>query len=435
MGELMKIQGAFEFMIILGAVAAFSTVIFGVYANIQKNNNTSIKLLMLRSNVTHTFHSNDLYEDPSIDLYVPDILYVGKINPINSFFSGGYNLTILNAHITATNALVTPLEYSNIKIDGVYLLSFNIIPKNRGMEYIKLYADILDGNTNKNLSKTVESYVVNQPLTDVYGKYSIDIRSNNESLIYKSKFDSKLYDVDVSNHCAKFDWWGKLLPIRLQCNGANWDYFVGSTRCYYNAGIGYRAYCVHKKNENSDLYVTDKNPTYKYNITLELWNSSVFLKSELNNKKNENKLISTDNLLYGNVVVAGYISASGPLPQLYLIRYKTDKSRSLDSSLYTEYSQSLNSLNSILKYYNNSIVNGGSESRISETIDSYDSVINKISKLKYSVDKCTLLLNSVLYKYVCKPYSSFQFSNITVFIKGYKGIKTINFQGSSINIR
>lgn len=437
MGELMRIQGAFEFIIILGAVIALSTIVFGVYANIQKHTDTSIKLLIPESNVIQIHNTSNLSTKPSVDLYVPNILYVGKPTLIDSFFSGGYDSTVSDVYITATNAIVIPSKYSNIQIKGAYLLNFNIIPKKSGIVDVELRANVISKNTNKYFFNTTESYAINQPLTNgsLYKKYSVNIKNENESLVYGSKLNSALYNITELSHCAKTNWWGNLLPINLQCGGASWDYFIESAECYYGKGTRYRAYCVYQNSEKSNLYTINKNPKYNYNITVRLWNSSILLTSKLNNKKNNSILVSANNSEYGNVIVSNYISGYGAPLYSYLISYDINKSRPVNSSLYTKYSQALNNLNSVLEYYNGKIVGGAAGTSISENINSYDSATRDILNSKNLISRCNLLTDNSLWVYVCPPYSAFQFSNITVFIKGYNNSETVDFQGSSVNIR
>ncbi len=433
----MRLQSSFEFIILLGAVVALSTAIFGVYIKMQNSDYAAVSSF-LSKNANITVNAAPLMQgNVSVSIYTPEEMHIGNASSVLSLFSGGYNSTILNARLEATNAVVMPDSYSNVPINGDYILSYDVVPTSTGYVEVKLSANISIGNTVQHISKSAESYSLNSLAGNASPNptYSAAISYVYDNLVYNASTPSGMYTVSQSSHCAYTGWAGGLLNLNGQCgSSATWDYFIESAGCYYGAGTRYRAYCMYKNSENADIYNVSQVPKYNYSIVLSLDNSSLSLESILDSTKTSNVIVSVDGSVYGNAAVSGYVSGSGYSPAPYFIMHK-GSDIPITSSQYQTYSQYLNSMDSLLNYYNGTKTSDSAGAAMSESINSFNLEMYALLNSNSTDTNCTFSPSGLNYVYICQSYQGFQFSNITAAINGYIGTESINVEGSTINLR
>lgn len=433
----MRIQSTFEFIILLGVIAAMATLVFGVYMVIQKKDNSALNNLFYSYRDNLSIPQNSVANDLSINIYIPYRIFVGESVPITALFSGYGNLRISNISLSARNASVLTGDYGGLEINSPYLLSFNIVPEREGLVNVLINGSFYKNGSAHRFSVSAYSYAYAQNVSSTSQEnYSVNIKDKYENVLYNTSLNGSLYSLSESSHCAYTNFEGELYKIKAQCGGdASWDFFVGSSECYYGAGTQYMAYCFYKNNESSDLYSVSQNRLFNFSILLSISDKRLVLNATLSRTAPRGQLYSVNGSIYGNASLYGYVSGEAERPDPYLLVNSGGGYSVINYSEYGRYSQYLNTITSMLSYYNQSIISRSSEYSAMSAMGVYNQYISKMVSSEDLANGCKLITDGSNYIYECKALSGFTFSNITAYINGYNGSTTVDSSGSFINIR
>ncbi|MEM0202269.1 MAG: hypothetical protein QXR73_03770, partial [Candidatus Micrarchaeaceae archaeon] len=138
----MKAQTTLEFIILLAAIAAFSTVLLGIYANFTHGQKSLLGSMgnSINAEAENANQSNAWPEAPFfIEALMQNITYVGIGSTLQGVLYVPGNASVSLLKLNASGAAVEPQEYSNIG-NGTAVLPFRVIPLKAGMLSFNLTA-------------------------------------------------------------------------------------------------------------------------------------------------------------------------------------------------------------------------------------------------------------------------------------------------------
>ncbi len=428
----MRAQTALEFMLIMGAVVGLAAVAIGVYISIQKGNTTSINE-MLKSTTTVAANTGIVLL-PNFYLYLPAAFKVGSAGSAMLVVSWPGSFVVDGLNLSAENASVISQGSKSESSNGTYLGYFEIVPTEQGKVKMSVRGVIHYANTTKNFSESAVSFATypSRHNRTAYG-ISATILQHNSSAFFGSVPSGSIYTISTSTHCAYSNWEGHLYKIVAQCGaGASWYYYVGSAECYYGAGSQYRAYCLYKSDIGTS-YMTNRNGTYNYSITLLLQNNQTLLRSNLSSAESTNQIYSNGRD-FGNATVSGTVYGNSTPPR-YTIKAQGGAYSQVPEKDYSTFDSYLNNTLATLAYYNGSKISGASSDIAAEQIGKYNSEAESLLSNNAGMGNCTMVGSVPGPEYLCKVDGVISFSNITARLDGYYGNMTVDYGKSVINIR
>lgn len=427
----MRLQTSIEFILLMAAVAGFGVTMLMVYGQMAHMQEGILAGMAGTANAIQSSNAlpsaSPQYSGPYIEL--PSVTYVNKSNVLLVAFSGA-NTTLQYVNASAPGAVLEPSTYKQVGINGLEVLGFAFVPAAPGPYTIKVgYAAAGDSADLVNTS----TYAVYAPAnsTPQTAQYSAAVDALSELLLFNLSSGTPTYTVTESSHCSDLNWWGQQLSISQQCGNAKWYYWMFSGSCYYSANpVMTSTTCVYLNPQSASIAGLASAPFKDFNITLLLYNSSAELHANLSSSASASGIYSQAGAFYGNAVVSGGISYTGPSPTGYVVRLYNGADALLNQTVYYPYEQAYTNLLSTLSYYNNTSV--GDSTPIQEAISAYNSASQAITRAApTTMQGCNFTASGRAL--ACQPYAPFQFSNITLYMNSKN--QTLLTQGSTINIR
>lgn len=450
--KIKTLQASFEMMLIASAIVGLSLTGIGIYNNfehIQKSAYASIIANFIGNNSINNISSIGFStNEPQIYASLHNITYVNKSNNLQLIFSlpSESNISIIIANSIKFRAFPKSKE---LLVDGVYTLSFSIVPISIGPYTVNISIAIANisesnnlvstaGTTNINIS--VDSYAMlstaaNATWQDEYSpSTAFEITRHNESMLYNIGNNEEIYSAFMRSYCTSQwgYWWSTFKHINM-CNGiagsTNIGYFWEPYSCNYEQP---ELFCIYLSNTNHAYSTINNTYSIMYNISVAI--SGLFqrtLYSNLSSYANTEKINEPGNKT-GSITVNN-VSGNAYEPYLsYVLMNNSGNRYAVNISVFSLYWQSLESLRQDAQYYDGASLNTV-PSELSLAIDSLNIASQQfIGASQENNSVCSIA--SKLNDYVCKPLSLL-FYNI-LFNTSDPGIEnmTIESQGSSLHI-
>ncbi|MGC8669835.1 MAG: hypothetical protein ACP5TL_01625 [Candidatus Micrarchaeia archaeon] len=428
----MKVQTTLEFIILLAAVASFSTVLLSIYSGFVKGQKSTFSVL---SNSLNEKQGNaSIYIKPSspffVDAIIQNTTYVGIESTMQGVLYIPQNATVLILKASSSNAAVEPSEYHNIS-SGIYVLPFKVIPLKPGQIILNLTAIVDYPNAQHVNNVYALTYATMPNGTSGASDILISIDRIYESTNYGLNMLGNIQNISVSSHCSYVNIWGNELPLKEECgNTASWYLWVGSWYCTWLQGSqsDTLTYCFYSHSSNDTVYSIDTNSTYSYNITLDLHEGNLSLSANLSNGSTKAPLES-DNVAYGSASISNVSGLSYNPGHGYFVIGKPEGKCVVNASTYLLYQQTLLNVQDALAYYNNTSPDSSTLSSLLQKVNALDSEANKLYNTKCtSIENCLAGSNTVS----CKPLP-YLYYVINANIIG-SGTYQTDYEGSTIKV-
>ena len=443
----MKAQTSLEFILILAAVIGIAVAALGMMHNLQLSESAATGRI---ANQTEPGNASNTYVQPSgspfIYAEISNITYVNGSNEgyLVAYMPQGYSLR--NINISGINASVIWQPGNSYPATGIYASDYFAVPKSVGRISVLVSAEF-NGPYGLDQKEAVayayaeveqSGSVIGAGTAPANGIYlTPQLSARNETLLYDPAGIAPVYTVSMTSHCSYENWEYQQLGIADQCGNAQWYFWIFSDYCYWDKGITTATYCVYMDNTSASAGTFNSVPAYSYNTTLQLYNNTygIHMSAMLNSRSADSPVLE-GNATYGNASAGTQISAESPLPEgsVFLIKSRNG-SYIAGSGGYQSYLQALNSLDSVLGYYNGSGIDSGSMETIQQTIGSYNTAAARL--LNSTLEQVGGCRFDNLSDYLdCSPAGPFDYLNMTAVlsnsINARQGVEY--FSGSAIGI-
>jgi hypothetical protein len=443
-----KAQTSMEFIFVLVAVAGAAVVAFGMLHSMQASQESAFNSIANGAAGNYVSYGGGYGSAiPYLYAEMANITYINSSNEgyIVAYVPSGYVLNGISIEGHNTS-VVWQNQSSMLQPSGIYTTHFFVVPKGQGYVSASVHATFSGPSAPYYANSTVYSFAEPAPV-QIYGKMPIPgngiylvpyIQRHNETMVYGLSSVSPVGTVSMTNHCTYENWEYQVAPLPVQCGNAQWDFNIFSDYCYWDRGIMTATYCVYMNPTGTYAGTFNSTPSYKYNITLELSNSTYGAALEANlSNANATANVVQNGKSYGVAAVGNYISGDSSMQQSSVPFLETgNASKEAGSKAYQAYVQALNNMYSVLGYYNGSGVDGDTLSTIQEAINAYNSGASSLLNSSAQQGGGCWLGNDPT-AFICDPTGPFAYANITVRISN--GISaqqgTEYFEGSAINVK
>jgi hypothetical protein len=439
-----KLQSSTEFLFILAAIAALSISIVSVYVHFSHEQKQNYQNLLS----AHSYNISPQIQQGESNLsayaVLPNLTTVNKTTPGYLIVAGPGNITANVKVFSGQGVSEYPGQISK-KLNQFGIIPFNIMPLNSGEKTLSLQFTLSSLNISITKNITEEFEAVSQgpqenhtennftSITALSGRISPDLEATG----YRVSQDSPAYTITYWSHCTYHNWWtGNIEPENQQCGAGTWGFDTGDPTCNPYVWNGDdRYYCFAEQQNNENVGSIGEKPSYIYNITLYLYNSTVSMQAGLSSSSQTGSLLGKNNKTYGTVSVEKVFGQEAyPLPYSnYVVLYAGSTGKIINISKYSSYSATWSSLMQQFNAYNNT--GGGNlgyaESLIS-ALNNEQSAIESAPSINNS--GCKLQNSSLLV--VCNATEPLSFViNVTLNSTMFQNANQIIYmQGSEVNV-
>ena len=432
----MKAQTTLEFVLLLAAVASFSTVLLSIYSGFMHGQKEV--LLGIDNSLAQEGSANTSFSVPSQKPYLAVLAqnrsYVGVESTVQAVLYVPEGSTVAMLELNATNAYVPQPIYRNVG-SGTILESFEAMPLEDGPIRYNLTAMISDSGSTERMSAYAYAYATTsgQGTSNSSTQAFASIKRNSESVNYSVTGKSDIYTIGSWSHCSYVSFWGNELSLGQECgSSASWYLWVGSWYCTWAQGSqsDTMTYCFYKEPIGSAISHISQNASYSYNISLSVKLDSLELNASLSSSTNKSRLYG-NGVPYGNATVTSVSGTLQDLGQSYFVLEKnqTGQESLINSSQYEPYYQALTSTVGMLDYYNGESASSSSLQYVLQSISSMDSDAEELSNATAAkVNGCSVSGNFVDCAPI--PYLYYTISALA----GNASPQSIDYEGSTISI-
>ncbi|MGC8651954.1 MAG: hypothetical protein ACP5UH_01740 [Candidatus Micrarchaeia archaeon] len=437
----MKAQTTLEFVLLLAAVASFSTILLGIYSGFMHGQKSALLEMggIIEPNSTGT---NTLFDAAAGDFYIAALVqnttHIGVETTLQAVLYVPESERIEMLELNASNAYVAQPKRYNVG-NGTVVESFDVVPLSGGAVGFNLTAVVNDSGLIEKESAYALSYAVASAVTGQEGQNTTtqifaSIKRDSESIDYGAGGASNIYTIGVWNHCSYTGFWSNELSLGQECgSSASWYFWVSSWYCTWAQGLqsDTMTYCFYKEPSGVTISHISQNATYNYSISLALKLDTLDLNASLSSSEDKASLLE-GGTGYGDATVTSVSGTLQDLSQGYLVLHKSGSSQGdmINASQYAPYSQASASTEGMLAYYNNTHTSSSSLQYVLQAISSMNNQAEELSNTtSASVSSCTAIGNSVS----CAPLP-YLYYTIDAVINNDKGAQEIDYEGSMINV-
>ncbi|MGC8623216.1 MAG: hypothetical protein ACP5TK_00915 [Candidatus Micrarchaeia archaeon] len=420
----MRMQASLEFLLILSGVSAMALFTIAYYSHSVAAENLSVGLPQTKSYNSAVAYAGNV----SIYAFIlPNVTY-GKEYQISIVGYGCNNGTAIVE--ASSNSSAFSANTAKLYINGVGAGAIWYEPVSYGYNRIMLSYSWKCGNYTGTGQENLLSFVTGKdtvPGNDTTGyEPNAYISNRTEMISYALIGAGKVNELDMFSHCTYASIFGPT-PVSFQCGTTDtWEYSIFSGACYMT-GYYTRTYCVNPQATNYTIFTVDAsryNFTYKFNLSVSymgieahaLISSNTLYAPLVSNKK-----------IVGKASVEN-VSGIGPLENQFFLA-GSNKSGLINDSIYSNYSQAKNNLNSMLSYYNGSVVDSSVFSSIQESISAFEKALGTLLSAPVSNSSCLIYSQNLL----CKPLYPLSY-DINVEFYNISANTTAYYMGSIIHI-
>ena len=436
----MKLQTSLEFMLLLGAVSAFSVGIIALYENFAGLQSASYNALTTAENGTNTTYYAAAPSASEVRVYMlaPRTMQYGSWSQIEIAIISPKNYSA-EVRVSSPGAYVSEASLSDNALSGFTTFYTYLKPEYPGV--VAIHASYkVSGNGLSHVGAINESSIAVYANSSSGGTsteaYSAYLKPGYEAALYNETPIGNLTYLTETNHCSYINWMGRQLSIQQQCGSAKWYFWTFSDPCYYNHGVMTATYCVYENNYPASLYSANPKPHYRYNISLIVINATARLKAYLPSHGLSSPLSYQNGTQAGSVTVSGIPSSSSQIAGFQVSMQGKNATGIVNASTYGEYIQSLNSIDGILGYYNGTGISQSEQDTLQQSMSMYNSMSGSLYASKtYVPQGCNYSLSGNYPFMECGLGSELEFQNISVEISGSAANQTIDYEVSLIEIR
>ncbi len=436
-------QASIEFIIIMAAVTAFSVFGLSYYMHLHSAINQitgASNSILLPANGTNASTPLEMTAYALVPYHA-----TAQAESQATLIISTTEPAMLSVSAGSPNSIISPCNYSNQNLTSFLVLPVEVYIPSAGNGTLWFNVTAFSGNSelSKHLSYSFTSYANTTRNSTFNSSRQGTLNPQNvtakiipisEYVYYNASKFSNAYRITETSHCSYLNFWGQQMPIQSQCGGASWYFWSFSSNCYYGpAQVTTATYCVYQEPSGTKVASISQEPGYSYNVSLNVSYAGLNASAYLTQYNPESELESAG-IAYGNASAGNEIYASAPNPQGSMIVSSNGTFFIANSTDYSEYANAYEQLVNTMSYYNNT-GDSGDTSSASEAMYSYEnalgSFIGDLGPANSSL--CSVSNNGAIYK--CKPYSQFQFYNMSAALNSYNGTpKTLSYMGSSIKI-
>lgn len=417
-------QTALEFIILLSAVSAFCVFALGAYAGvIGQQRSVYLDMLNYSPNSTAVNSLPDAVTAPYLFASMPNVSYVNKSSTLHVVIAAQGEADLLRLEVDGTPGYgVVPQGYYNSSVSGVEVFPFSVVPTAPGPLSPNIRVELKYGGNTVTENLVAQSFAV--PFS-LYSNGSLPtwlsagISRHNESVLYSLSNATPVYVASMWSYCG----------FNSYC-GAGWHFTSFSDNCYWNHNGKPESYCVELDPTDTSARTLQAQPAYAYNITLSIDNRSLALSANLSSSASASALKTTNGMVYGNATVLSVSGASAP-PD-YVVLNTTASAWIANSSAYAAYSQSVDSLISMLNYYSTSGIDLGS---VSEAMSALNDTVARLTASRASTSQSCNIYSAGLEQYCsCTPSSLLYYEIAANLSSDDANSQLLSVQGSTINV-
>ncbi len=440
-----KLQSSIEFLFIAAAVAALSLAIVSAYVHFSHEQKQNYQKIIDANSYNLSTQLQQAPSNLSAFAVLPDTTTVNKTSFGYLIVAGPGNITA-NIQISGGQGVTEYPSQISERLNRFGVLSFNIMPLNAGEKNLSIQFTLnsINSSISKNITEEFEAIsqapIANHTSNNITPSTALSgsISSIVEEIGYPISQKIPLYAITYWSHCTYHNWWtGNIEPENQQCGAGTWGFDTGDPTCNPYVWNGDdRYYCFAKQQNNQSIGDIGQKPSYIYNVTLYLHNSSVSMKAELNSSSQAGMLLGKNNKIYGTASVAKVYgnAAYPPYYSNYVVFYVNGSGRIINTSKYSAYSNTWSSLMQQFDAYNNT--GGGNLGYVESLISSLNgekAAIN--STLAVNGSGCTLQSSISLIE--CNATEPLSFViNVTLNSTMFQNPnQTIYIQGSEVSVK
>ncbi len=429
-------QTSVEFLIILAAVTALMVLVLGVYSGFSSQQEAGFNALNGMVALNQAPGQGMMQSQAAkASIYLPSASYTNITNAAYLVVYPGSQGSIRKAQLDSMGALFLPENYSGIGYQDPYILYFSMLPTKDGLIRVNATVVLQEGNNETLLSANSTTFSTQwqgNTTSIPVQTASASISRRSESLSYGIANSTKIFSISQSTSCTRLNFWANPLPITDQCGNASWMVRIYTAPCF-SAGSPSMTYCFYKNYTGRSTGRISASYDATYNITLGLNLGGLALTSDLTSAK-ASSTIEGSGKAYGNTAVYGEVIGYGDQPSQGLaIMQAPGSSYLIPLSYYQTSLQYWNNLESMLGYYNNSLVSEDTLSAIQQSVSANNNYLKTLFNASAGQSPCNVASSSV----TCKPSAPLIYTNITVALDSAlpPWNSTLNVEGSTVNIR
>ncbi len=254
-------------------------------------------------------------------------------------------------------------------------------------------------------------------------QYSAVISNRSEKLAYNLSSPSYVVNLSEFSHCTYFGWFGHPYPVSGQCFTSNaWDY-LADANCATTS-----AYCIIPKNTTYSVQATLAQRSYLYSFRLSISSPQGTMISEINGSGAFPVLLSNNTVGYASVA---NVASAEPVQAIQLMN-SSGNYANLNQTLYQQYSQLKNYAYAMLRSFNGTGVDQGTQAVIQSSVNSLILASKGLTSAKSSSSSCQVSLG----RYACfAAFPFFYVINVSLSSGLGEANQTLYYLGSVVSIR
>ncbi|MGC8586953.1 MAG: hypothetical protein ACP5K9_01530 [Candidatus Micrarchaeia archaeon] len=420
----MRIQTSLEFLLALSVVGLLIASAVAVYGNSITKQRALVGAILQNESTTKMQANVSAESDFGYIAYMPSNSTVGEENNMQlAFYGCGNGTAEVNSY---SNSVLIQGVSEKLQISNIGIANIGFEPIKSGVDTIVVtYNAICGGYHNGSVEEsTFSSYPSSwQGITPYAAIYN-----RSEKIAYATSAAGDVYGIKTWSHCTIYNFWYNPLPVSVQCGTSDaWSYMMFSNYCYtMNEGPDSTT-CIVPVSTGYNVISTAQYPSsYIYSIGLSISMPGYSLNSQLKSGEvNSNVTIGSESV--GNASVE-WVSGSSASGGMQIIQNGTALSVA-NSTAYSEYAQAMESMSSLLSYYNSTAISGSVQSLIQASIAAYTKSVSNLISTRHSLEGCSLENSSL----TCAPSHPFDYG-IDARISMPVENTTVDYEGSEISI-